>query len=353
MSAPFVIFALPRSRTFWLSQFLSYNGWHCGHEEIRRMRSLDDVKSWLSQPNTGTAETTAAPFWRLLQDYAPDARILVVRRPVREVLKSLAVCGLEHPRVRDEMKRLDHKLDQIEVRANNCLTVRYDSLNDPSVARVIFEHCLPCRFDPSWHSLMQECNLQVPMSQQIRYVNAHRPQIEKLAKLAAHASRAQLARKSVKTPDGFTIQAESFDSFYRDGKALMEAHVVAIGEAPDSHLLKNIALMRQVDYEGRMVMLTARSNGRMFGYLMTILAPSFESPDLRSAIQLTHFASPDAPGLGMTMQRMAVSHLKAEGRDEVFFRAGPRGDGPRMASVYKRLGAVPDGELFRLNLRAH
>ena len=53
------------------------------------IRGLDDAQAWLSQDCTGTAETAAAPWWRLVRHYRPDIRTLVVRRPVAEVLDSL------------------------------------------------------------------------------------------------------------------------------------------------------------------------------------------------------------------------------------------------------------------------
>jgi hypothetical protein len=78
MMAPFVVFSSPRSRTFWLSKFLSVGGWHCGHEELRYARDLGDVKTWLAMPRTGTVETAASPFWRTLRDLAPDARVVIL-----------------------------------------------------------------------------------------------------------------------------------------------------------------------------------------------------------------------------------------------------------------------------------
>ena len=47
---PFVVLSLPRSRSYWLSRYLSYGGWHCGHEEIRHARTLSDVRAWLARP---------------------------------------------------------------------------------------------------------------------------------------------------------------------------------------------------------------------------------------------------------------------------------------------------------------
>jgi hypothetical protein len=40
---PFMIFALPRSRTAWLSEFLSYQGWTCWHEIAIQMRDFSEV----------------------------------------------------------------------------------------------------------------------------------------------------------------------------------------------------------------------------------------------------------------------------------------------------------------------
>src|SRR5215472_6751131 len=86
---------MPRSRSKWLSQFLGYGEWQCGHDELRHCRSLDDVRSWLSQPCTGTVETAAAPFWRLLRAMAPGVRIVTVHRPVAAVAASLRRGGMQ------------------------------------------------------------------------------------------------------------------------------------------------------------------------------------------------------------------------------------------------------------------
>src|SRR6185437_13562353 len=129
----FVIFALPRSRTNWLSQFLSYGDWHCGHDQLRYMRSLDDVKNWLALENTGSCETVAAPFWRLLVKYTPDIRAVTIRRPIEEVTESLIRLGVPTPpdEIRKSLANLDHKLDQIEGRmVPNVKSIDYSALSD-------------------------------------------------------------------------------------------------------------------------------------------------------------------------------------------------------------------------------
>ena len=125
MIRPFFILGLPRSRTYWLSKFLTYREWTCGHEELRHIRTMEDAKSWLSQPSTGSAETALAPFWRLLPK---DARLVIVRRPVAEVKDSLLRLSLGDGGAFDPialdglLKRADAKLDQIRgARVRGCL----------------------------------------------------------------------------------------------------------------------------------------------------------------------------------------------------------------------------------------
>jgi hypothetical protein len=337
-----------------MARYLSYGEWSCGHEEARHMRNLDDVRAWLSQPCTGTAETSIAPWWRLLQKFAPDARVLVVRRPVGEILESLSrVCSFDAPTMVAGLRRLDAKLDQIEARLSNVLSVRYADLSNEETCQKVFEHCLPYKHVHGWWALLDEANIQVSMGSLIRYAEAFRPQMAKLAKMATHAIRADLALRKVTAPDGISFQQESFDHWFRDAQGLIAEHLVQVDEAPDNATKKNLALMKTLDDMGNMQIVTARSNGRMFGYLMTVLSPSLESPGLKSSIHTTFFASKEYPGLGMKLQREALIGLKERGIDEVFMRAGPRGSGPKMGALYQRLGADPDGELFRLNLKGH
>lgn len=349
---PFVIFALPRSRTAWLSNFLTYGDWFCGHDELRHLRGLDDVRSWLSQPFTGTAETGAASWWRLLVKYRPDARVVVVRRPVDEVVESLAGFGLDRTIIEPAMRRLDAKLDQIEERFPSCLSVRFEDLNREATCKRVFEFCVPYAHARERWQRLASINVQCSMPAMLRYARAYRPQIEKLASIAKHTLLAEMSSRRMSPPDGVTFQQESFDVWFDDAKELFAEHLVQVGDAPDAYQEKNIPLMRRLDELGNMQIVTARSNGRMFGYLMTIVTPSLEKQGTSSAVQPTFFASKEFPGLGLKLQRAAVEALKNRGDvKELFLRAGPRGSGPKMGVLYRRLGAVPDGELYRLQVK--
>ena len=351
---PFVVFSLPRSRSAWLSRFLTYGEWMCGHEELRHMRSLDDVQAWFSQPNIGTAETAGAPWWRLLDRFAPDARVLVVRRPRDEVAESLInIPGTQFDRTALDsiLLKLDRSLDQIEARLPNVLSASFDSLNEEDTCAAVFEHCLQQPHDLDHYARLAPVNIQINMPAIMRHYAAYAPAMEKLALIAKHETIAAFAPEVNEPPEGITFQTEDFDSWVQDADKLFDEHLVQVGETPGNWQNKNLPLMRGLDNVGAMQIMTARCNGRMFGYLMTLISPSLVSPDILSATNTTFFASPEFPGLGLKLQREAIKELKNKGVDELFFEAGKRGSGPRISMLYKRLGAQDHGSAYRLQLK--
>ena len=353
MTAPFVIYALPRSRTFWLSRFLSYGGWTCGHDEIRHVRSLEDVRTWLNLPATGTVETAGAPWWRIVQEMRPDTRTVVVRRPVDEVVHSLLTTtgqAFDEAALRMQVRHLDAKLDQIEARVPGALSVRFADLADEATCATVFEHCLSAKHDPAWWQALAPIKLEINFQAEMRYYQAHAAQLARVGNSAKQQILAGMARWPVMS-DAVTFQREPLDVVLRDGKRLFAEHLVQIGEPPDAYDTKNLPLMQALDKLGALHVTTARSNGRMLGYLMAIVSPSLEHENKREALHTAFFVSRDAPGVGLKLQRASIEGLRARGVDQVFMRAGVRGSGPRMGALYKRLGAATYGEMFSLELQ--
>jgi len=349
---PFVVFALPRSRTAWLARFLTYGAWECGHDQIRHCRSLDDVRAWLDQPCVGSCETSCAPFWRLLPQLAPDARVMVVRRPVDEVVASLMRLELgcfEASALTAVMYRLDRKLEQIEHRMPDALSVTYADLATEDGCRRVFEHCLPYPHDPAWWRALSGVNVQINMAHCIRYFTAHAPQLMKLAKTAQHRIVAAM-RPEEREFDGVTFQVEPFSRFYREAASLFREHLVQTEQSPDDHARKNLPLLQALDGIGALQCLTARCNGRMLGYLMTVIGPSLDSPHIIQGEHQIFFASSAIRGLGIRLQRAALDALRARGVHEVIMRAGHRGSGPRLGTFYRRLGAEEFGQMYKLEL---
>ncbi len=347
MIAPFIVFSQARARSFWLSRFLSYGDWVCGHDELQHMRSLDDVATWFTQPHTGTVETAGAPFWRMLP---PGARVVVVRRPVPAVLASLARQGVAGDAVTQLVVANDRKLEQIGNRIHGALSVNFEDLNNEAVCARVFQHCLGYPHDPlhwrTWHARKVSGDLKA----QERYCHAYLPQLLKLARAARQRTLVSMRRPAT-MPDGMTIQEEDIDTWFRDAKPIIREHMVATGQDVDDYKAKNEPLLRKLDAMGSIQVMTARSNGRMFGYLMSVIGPSLDAEDRLEALHLPFFVSRDCPGgLGMKLQHAAIDALQAKGVRDVFGRAGVRGAGPRLGSMYRRLGFEDFGTMHRLDL---
>lgn len=282
----------------------------------------------------------------------PDVRVAVVRRSVDEVVESFMRLGrFDRDRLVPMMRRLDSKLDQIEARWPAVLSLRFDDLEREETCARLFEFCLPHRHNHAWWSALAPRNVQINMEALLRYYTVYEPQLTKLTKIAKQMSLALMATRPAGELEGITIQQETFETFYRDGRALFADHLVQVGEAPDNHAAKNIPMMAVLDGLGAMHIMTARCNGRMFGYLMSVLSPSMERRDVMTAIQTTFYASQEFRGLGMKLQRESVASLRALGVGEIYMRAGTRGDGPRMGTLYKRLGAAETGQLYMIDLK--
>jgi hypothetical protein len=351
MIRPFLILALPRSRTFWLSNFLSYRDWHCGHDELRHVRTLGDVQSWLSQPCTGTVETACAPFWRLIPAHV---RTVVVRRPVEDVINSMMASmppgTFDRAGMTKLMLRQEQKLNQVQKRTK-ALMIGFEELNSPSSCRELFEYCLPYEFDRAWWDSFSKVNLQINMPSFMRYVVAYRAQMAGAALQAKTvtiaALRGGIATKQAEI-EGVDLSLIGFDAFLEEGKSLFAEHSRSVGESPTSFQEKNIPFLRAIEANGGLQIAVAKSNGRMFGYLMSVVGPSLEAPGRKSATQTAFFASNEFPGLGLKLERFAVSEARKTGVSEILLRAGTRGDGERLGILYRRLGAEKDGELYRL-----
>lgn len=347
-----MVFATPRSRTAWLAQFLSYGPWTAGHDELRHCRSLEDVTSWLAQPCTGSVETSAAPFWRLIPSILPNARVVTLRRPVPDVVDSLRRGGLafDEAPMTAALHAIERKLNQIERRLPDVLAVTYDDLATEAGCARVFEHCLGLPHDPAWWAACDPVNIQINLPALMRYYTAHRPQLDKLTKTAKHRIVAGMTRHAAEPPDGMTFQCEPFRQFYRDAKHLFAEHLAQTGQSPDDHARKNLALLEHLDDAGLLQTMTARSNGKMFGYLQSVIGPTLDAPGVAQAWHTIFFASPVIGGLGMKLQRAALAALRERGVDEVIMRAGHRGSGPRLGTFYRRLGAEEFGQLYRMEL---
>lgn len=347
----YLILSLPRSRTKWLSEFLSYRDWTCGHDELQYVRQLEDIQSWFDQPNTGTIETAAGPFWRLALSMKPGLKLVTIRRDPVEVAESAIKAGLGNKL--DDMislfKYLDHKLGQIE-RRTGCRSYRYEDLASEETCKDLFEYVLPYKHDHDRWSLLDKKNIQVNVPELLRYVAAYATQLKRITAIARQRSFSLLASRNIPNSKGLSISVEPLQELLKDGDPAMRDHCASVGEHPDNFSSKNLKLMQSYEDVGSLQVVVARCNGRVFGYLVTIMGESLEASGRFSACHTAFYASSDYPGLGLKLQRKALEELRDRGVYEVVMRAGVRGAGERVSSLYRRLGAEPFGTYYRLPL---
>lgn len=172
----FIILALPRSRTFWLSNFLSYGGNRCGHDIAVECDSIEDFEKkmfWLS----GTCETGAMIAWRTLRRRLPDAKIITIRRSKAAVIRSFERLGFDINH--EEMDTRDALLDVVE-KLPETLSFDYEELSSESSCKRLFEHCLEIKFSPEWWDGLKDCNLQINLHDRLLKLRDNAPRFVKL-----------------------------------------------------------------------------------------------------------------------------------------------------------------------------
>lgn len=180
---PFIVYGLPRSRTAWMANFLTYGGWQCGHDEATYMREVADIGRYFQRPRIGAVEPGGAgPGWSIVSAIVPDIRMAVVRRPVADVVESTR--RLSRDVIKWDVERLTRvftymarMLDQI-AKVPGTLVLDYDDLETEAGCQALFEHCLPFRFDRSWWQSVAQQNIQVDMAELFRYRTGHRSRID-------------------------------------------------------------------------------------------------------------------------------------------------------------------------------
>lgn len=347
----FLVWGLPRSRTTWLATLLSGDGWYCGHDESAGLRSIKDLKKRLSIERSGSCETGGMEHWRLLLQWTPKLRLVLIRRNVEEVHESCKACGLWTPALYDALLRMDAKLDQIACRwpSDRLLVVDYEDID--AKAPEIVEFAQHRRMHAMDIAALSAINITCDTEYQKRYCEAYRDEMSFMMGSMARAGLSALhLHRPYRLPHGMELRRiMTKDEFLNSARPMLAEHQLSVGEPEDGWQYKNLELMDWLAKQGQLVAVGAFSNGRMFGYMFAEISQSREHHK-PIGIATAFYASPDAPGIGMRLARDITNRLMDLGCHEIFYRAGPRGSGPRVAAIWKRLGALPDGELYRLTV---
>lgn len=132
----FMVTGLPRSRTSWFANFLTYGDSMCFHDGFHGLDSIDDFPRVLEGFSTsGNSDPANLLFWEKIVEWFPDARWVVVKRPFEECLvscnKILKVNGFDLAKMRSRMDDL--------IEAVNPMIVDFHQIT-PKVARNVADY---------------------------------------------------------------------------------------------------------------------------------------------------------------------------------------------------------------------
>lgn len=137
-AAPFVILALPRSRTAWLSAWLTHGGRYCHHDALAFVHGGAALQA-LVQGGNGIAETAGHALPRVLHALLPDARFLVIHRDPAQIIHSLGMLGAWNARsiVEAGRRALDDAVGYLKPRAR-VMEAGYSDLSKAHALRSIW-----------------------------------------------------------------------------------------------------------------------------------------------------------------------------------------------------------------------
>lgn len=155
---PFFITGLPRSRTAWLANFFTWRESFCHHDALRMGLSVEALREQLESVPAryvGDSDSGLVMFAEQIVKEWPDARWLLVQRPVRECLESYqnyfprhpypsvpVLTGADAATVFDYMRRHCERLSGI-VPSLNLAVMDADAMDDETSMRNMWQWILP------------------------------------------------------------------------------------------------------------------------------------------------------------------------------------------------------------------
>ena len=345
--SPFIVFALPRSRTAWLSRWLTYSGRVVGHDIAVECDTIDDFLDSLSLGLSGTVETGSVNGWRLVREALPTARIAVIFRPLPDVIASLLAAGF--PVTEATVEQLSARLaDMSELaRQPGVLSVSYDSLNSPEACNALHEHLTGDAMDPVWWGHISKAHIVIDMPKRIERLVERREKNAVLWREVDAAVTQQIAGRWLH------VGIEPWRTAWPDAAPLATAHFneVAANDEPWRKFVPVISVMEQLCDNGIMKCITARRAGRFLGYMTWMVMPDIESYPLNCAQQGAWYADPAARGVGLRLLRRSIHLFRRMGIDYLSLHHRLNGRGADLSRVFSRAGAVAHQHNYNLFLK--
>lgn len=343
---PFIIFALPRSRTAWLAKWLSYGGRKVAHDLSLDCDSVEDFIDAFHLGLSGAVETAAIEAWPLIREALPEAKFVVVFRPVNGVLESLRKAGFP---VTDEVVRQmeDRHWEMLRLaRQPGVVSLVWDKLSSEGHASALFEHVIG-KDDFGWWVRHDRTNIQVHTDLRLMKIAERASAMTKLRQQVAEALALQRSGRWLR------VGIEPFRTAWPDAEPLCHAHFAEVdgGAEPWRRFVPVVSVMQQLDEKGIMRCITARRGGKFLGYATWNIVPDIESHPLVYAQQGAWYADPDAPGVGLRLMSRSIHLLRRMGVDYLLPHHRLNGRGKDLGALFRHFGATPYQSDYILHLK--
>ncbi|MBP9155518.1 MAG: hypothetical protein KBF48_11280 [Xanthomonadales bacterium] len=180
----FFIVCLPRSRSAWLSNLLTYESVLCLHEPLLGCRSLDDLEAKLA--TTGTpiagAADTGAMFWvdDIIERF-PDARFVLLARDPRGYVEQAQRMGGTAAEAAAILEQFSHAIGSLHKLGNRTLTVASKQLDDYTVCNQVWQHIgMPIALNRVRFDMLKDLKVEVFIDRVRAKVAAHQDDIRAL-----------------------------------------------------------------------------------------------------------------------------------------------------------------------------
>lgn len=130
---PFFVIGLPRSRTYWLSKFLTTDSCKVGHDSSCEYSSIEEMHKKM---DNGICDTALAFHWKLLK-----GKIVIIERDYNDVLRSVSALGMV------ESASLRKIYDALQEAKQFYPCISYKDLQKKSVCKELFEYLTGEKFD--------------------------------------------------------------------------------------------------------------------------------------------------------------------------------------------------------------
>lgn len=157
---PFFIFSLPRSRTAWLANFLTYGETYCFHEGWIGVSTPDEMWRKMKATGrkfTGNSDSGNIMFLDEIMDEYPNAKLILIERPMNEVIRSLSDMGF--PGQEEYLRRCHIDLQNLKINASPMVVPFH--LMDNGACREMWEYVTDEPLDEQRLEMLEGINMEV------------------------------------------------------------------------------------------------------------------------------------------------------------------------------------------------